>query len=164
MLGENHSYNVNGSQDLVADEVEELDVVEENVAPRVRPARSPARSDVAPRRRSHVKAKPERDARAHVKRELGEDEELSTTEKVGWVLCGLFTGLWGILIAFLTNKDRPWGPQSLKYTIIGIVGSLVLGFIMMMVIGGMIDAAINGGVVTHANPEYDMSYSTAGTV
>lgn len=72
--------------------------------------------------------------------------QLTGGMKFAWLVVGALLGIPGIIIAWLVNVDKM--PQvksdALKFSIIGFVIWIVLGFLLGLLITGAISAAIYG--------------------
>lgn len=57
---------------------------------------------------------------------------LTTAQKIGWLFVGIFIGIAGILIASLTNIDKPYRSDATKFAIIGFILEIVFTFVMLV--------------------------------
>ncbi|MGN0301685.1 MAG: hypothetical protein ACI4BI_02280 [Anaerotardibacter sp.] len=52
--------------------------------------------------------------------------ELTSAQKTGWFFVGVLIGVAGILIASLTNIDKPYRSDCTKYAVIGFLAETLL--------------------------------------
>lgn len=71
-------------------------------------------------------------------------QQLSGGAKFGYLALGFFLGLIGVLIAWLTSKDKGSAYKSgaIKFSVIGFVIVLVLGIVFTLVITPMLAASM----------------------
>lgn len=59
--------------------------------------------------------------------------ELTSSQKIGWFFVGVLIGVAGILIASLTNIDKPYRSDCTKFAAIGMAIEVL--FVLVMVYG-----------------------------
>ena len=54
------------------------------------------------------------------------EKELTKKQKIAWFLIGLSGGIFGLIIALITNLTSKKKKQQFKYALFGFIGSLIL--------------------------------------
>jgi len=71
-----------------------------------------------------------------------EQKSISGGWKFGFFVIGFLCSIYGILIVWLLEKEKPYFKEAFKFTIIGFVIAIVLAIIAGIVLGLSIVAAV----------------------
>gem|GEM_PF-2470481 len=71
-----------------------------------------------------------------------EQKSISGGWKFGYFVIGFLFSVYGILIVWLLEKEKPYFKEAFKFTIIGFVIAIVLAIIFSIIVGISIMAAV----------------------
>ena len=82
--------------------------------------------------------------------------QLTGGMKFGWLVVGLLIGIPGVVIAWLVNVDKM--PQvksdAVKFSLIGLAISIVLGLLLSFAIGGLFVAMLSSAMGGYGGYSY----------